>query len=276
MDNNFAALNSLVIVAVVIGVGKKLTGWSWWARGTATLLAAAAVGGTLSYGEMYIVSYNERYDPVAAAAAIDQEMLMLSPTLVPVVKEDDPQAWQAFITTAGQKFAASGGNLSPDDKKQLQGEFQAILKSVWLAVSMADDGAILALGRQEIVVDETLQRETVKMCASRGEPLWNLNDLPPASLQAVQGYMALVAAAYRQGQGRQSSLPSDDQAHQLLRQALFWEASPLSNEDAAYLGSGDKTDPARLCRVRLQFERNLMSIPENTTLLRWLYAHSQQ
>jgi hypothetical protein len=88
--------------------------------------------------------------------------------------------------------------------------------------------------------------------------------------------MAIVATAYRQGKGRQSSPPTDDYASRLLQQAVSWKDSPLSNEDAAYLVAGDKTDPARQCRVRLQFEKNLLSIPESTMLLRWLYAHTVQ
>ena len=34
----------------------------------------------------------------------------------------------------------------------------------------------------------------------------------------------------------------------------------------------DNTDAARKCRVRLQFEKNLLAIPDSVPLLRWLYA----
>jgi hypothetical protein len=275
MDNNFQAINGLAAIAAAVGTGKLLAAKPKWARWVASLIVAVAVGGLLGFGEAYFSSYNQQHDPAAVKIALEKEILRLAPALVAVVKQDDPQAWEELMTRAALKITASGGNPSQDDMKELGDELRAMTKNVWHWVSMADAETILALARQDIVVDETLGRETIKMCDSRGAALWNLNDLPPESLKAVQRYMGMMATAYRQGKGRQvPGLPTDDEAGNLFRKAIFQSPSPLSNDDAAYFFSGSNTDPGRQCRVRLQFEKNVMTMPENLTLYRWLYAHS--
>jgi hypothetical protein len=148
-----------------------------------------------------------------------------------------------------------------------------MIRAVWHNASMADDATIAVMAHKELALDEMLQRETVQMCATRGDPMWNLNSLPPQSLRAAQEFMAVVAVAYRQGKGRQVPIASDETARKLFRQAVFWQESPLTKEDAAYFFGDDRADAARRCRVRLQFERNMLAIPESITLLRWRYAH---
>ena len=274
MDNNLSSFNSVAVVIVAIAVGKMLAGRAPLLRWTATLIAAVVVGGALGFSEKYMATYSQKHDPAAASAYIEKELISLSPMLVPIVKEGDPQAWSSFISRIGQKVAASGGNPSAEDTQQASLEMREMFKSLWPSVSMADDATIVALNRQEIIMDETLQRETIKMCATRGNTLWNLNDLPPESLKAVQKYMALLGLAYRQGKGKPINLLTDDQAGNLVRQALSWKDSPISSDDAAYMFSDDNTDPARKCRLKLQLDKNISVVPDKTKLLRWLYAHS--
>jgi hypothetical protein len=170
-------------------------------------------------------------------------------------------------------MANSNGNLTDTDKAWMQAQIQGMSKNMWRTASGAGDDAIIALGRQEIAVDETLQRETIGMCASRGQPLWDLNALPSQSLREVQRYGEKIGLAYLDGKTRQTPLVTNDQATSLFQQAVASKEAPLSNADVTYLISGDRTDQARTCRVRLQFERNVLAIPQSASLLRWLYAN---
>lgn len=271
MNSNFAALNSVVAIVAAAGVSMVLARRPRWVRWTATVAAAVVVGGGLGLGEAILGNYQKRHDPASASAFLEQGMLTLVPAIA-VVKQDDPQAWQAFLTEFGRRLSANGGEPTVEDEQWGAAQMRAMLSNVWHIASMADDSAIMALARKDFAVDEILQREMVQMCATRGDPTWNLNSLPPQSLKAVQEFMALVGATYRLGKGRQVPMATEEQAKELLQKAVFWKDSPLSKEDAAYLSADDRSDAARTCRVRLQFEKNMLAIPDSATLLRWLYA----
>jgi hypothetical protein len=265
MVNDFSAANALAAVLVGGVVIKSLAGRPRWIRWAATIIASVAVGWGLGFTE----TYEKRHDPTAISAALEQEMSNLSP-LVAMMKQDNPATWQAFIAELGRRAAPTGGKLTANDQQWAQNQLGAMRKNIWRTASMADDSMMLALGREEVAVDEILQQQTVQMCATRGAASWNLYSLPPESLKAVQEYMQLIGTAYQQGKGQQLPLATDEQAQVLLRQAIFWKESPLSQDDAAYFFSAEKPDAARACRVRLQFEKNILAIPESPTLIRYL------
>jgi hypothetical protein len=272
MDNNFAGLNGLMAVGAAFAIRAVLARRPRWVRWTAMVAGVVIVGGALGVGEAILGDYEKLHDPTSASALFEQEILKLLPA-VAVVKQDDPQAWQAFMTEVGRRTAANGGEPTVEDQQWALAQMRGMLSNVWHTAVMADDSAIIALGRKDVAVDEILQSETVQMCATRGDPMWNLNSLPPQSLKAVQEFMALVAATYRQGKGRQMPMATKEQATELVRKAIFWKDSPISKEDADYLFGDDESDAARKCRVRLQFEKNMVAIPESATLLRWAYVH---
>jgi hypothetical protein len=102
--------------------------------------------------------------------------------------------------------------------------------------------------------------------------VWNINALPPESRKAFQRFLDMIVAAYHEGKGTQATIVDDEQGFQLAQAAITQQNSPMNTEDVKFLFSNDNSDLARRCRVRLQFENNVLSIPENVALLRWLYS----
>lgn len=67
-------------------------------------------------------------------------------------------------------------------------------------------------------------------------------------------------------------LISQEAAVAWIDKALSLPAARFSDLDRTYLLDGLIDDPARACRLRIQFGRNIMAIPERIELQRWLFA----
>lgn len=237
-------------------------------------LVVVAEGGIWVTGK-FATAFHERYRDAHSQETVRRAMTRLAPVIAPIMEREDPKAWRSAIAEAGDIAAKSWGEFpSPSDSRRIVAVLRTLINSFLGAISMADGRTILAIAHQEIAMDEVLQQEDLGMCASRRNPNWISGKLSPKSLKAVQQYAALIADAYEQGKGRKVPLINRVVAGQLLRQAVDWKSSPLSPSDAAYLFSRRLGDLARACRVRLQFERNVLAIPERIALLRWIYAHS--
>jgi hypothetical protein len=100
MENNFAAVSGVAAAIVVGAVGRKLGSRPRWVRWTASLLAAVAVGGVVGFAGQYSAKYETYQTPATASTAVENEMLRLAPSIVAVMKQNDAQAWQAFIAEA--------------------------------------------------------------------------------------------------------------------------------------------------------------------------------
>ena len=191
-----------------------------------------------------------------------------------MVKQENPIGWQEFIDRIGQRWVASDGKISPEDALQNLSDVKGLLHEFWRTMSMANDVTIIALGRAEITTDETLQRQDETMCANRAGTDFDLSKLPPESLRSVQEFMKLETMAYREGKGRAINLIDDDTAEILLGKAVnIDDAHQISKGDLDILFSRAPADPARKCRIRLQFDRNVSSFSQSVPLLRWLYAN---
>jgi hypothetical protein len=144
---------------------------------------------------------------------------------------------------------------------------------IWTAAIMADDQAILVIAKQEVVLDETLQRDSIEQCALRGRIGFDINKLSSDSKNAFDAYLSLVTKAYRQGKGRTADLLSEQKVGTIFKTAVDLASNPISSDDINYFFGSVQSDKVRTCRVRLQLEKNLLEVPFNRDAFRYIYAH---
>lgn len=163
---------------------KILAGRSRPVQWVGTIASALIVAGALSFGITDLVNAQKQVSPMEGRRQVEQLFERLSP-LSFVMKQEFPDVWEEAMSGLAARLVASKGVFLDADKEWFQQKYMFMTRAIWRSAINAEGRLILALAQKDIEVDEVLNKQSVEMCATRGDPFWDLTSLPPESLKVV-------------------------------------------------------------------------------------------